>query len=80
MAKFANVEEYLDSIADGRHRAEFKELLDWVHATWPQLVCEVKWNQPMFMDHGTFIIGFTALPSASGAPGAIPASCCTFSV
>lgn len=61
MAKYANVEEYLGSIADERHRAEFKELLDWVHATWPQLVCEVKWNQPMFMDHGTFIIGFTAL-------------------
>ena len=61
MAKYANVEEYLGSIADERHRAKFKELLDWVHATWPQLVCEVKWNQPMFVDHGTFIIGFTAL-------------------
>ncbi|MFR0619617.1 iron chaperone [Bifidobacterium thermophilum] len=61
MAKYANVEEYLGSIADERHRAKFRELLDWVQATWPQLVCEVKWNQPMFMDHGTFIIGFTAL-------------------
>ena len=61
MAKYANVEEYLGSIADERHRTKFKELLDWVHATWPQLVCEVKWNQPMFMDHGTFIIGLTAL-------------------
>ena len=61
MAKYANVEEYLDSIADERHRAEFRELLDGVHATWPQLACEIKWNQPMFMDHGTFIFVFTAL-------------------
>ena len=61
MAKYADVEEYLDSIADSDHRDEFNELLNWVHATWPQLVCEIKWNQPMFTDHGTFIIGFTAL-------------------
>ena len=29
-------------------------------ATFPQLVPKIAWNQPMFTDHGTFIIGFSA--------------------
>lgn len=27
--------------------------------TYPQLDTTVKWNQPMFTDHGTFIIAFS---------------------
>lgn len=61
MARFTTLDEYLASIADPTHREQFAGLLRWVGATWPQLECQVKWNQPMFTDHGTFILGFTAL-------------------
>lgn len=33
-------------------------ILAYVKRTFPQLKEEIKWNQPMFTDHGTFIIGF----------------------
>ena len=29
-----------------------------IQAQFPQLKLELKWNQPMFTDHGTFIMGF----------------------
>ncbi len=34
-------------------------MLKWVHHTFPQLAPRVAWNQPMYTDHGTFIIGFS---------------------
>jgi len=33
--------------------------LSWVLKRFPQLVPRIAWNQPMFTDHGTFIIGFS---------------------
>lgn len=35
------------------------ELFSWIQTTFPQLKGVIKWNQPMFTDHGTFIIGFS---------------------
>ncbi len=61
MARFAILDEYLQSITDPEHRAAFAGLLGRIERTWPQLECEVKWNQPMYTHHATFIIGFTAL-------------------
>lgn len=43
-------------------RARLEEILDWVSRTWPGLELVVKWNQPMFLDHGTYIIGFSVFP------------------
>ena len=34
-------------------------MLAWVTKKFPNLVPEIKWNQPMFTDHGTYIIGFS---------------------
>lgn len=51
--------EYLAGIDNAQHRARTKEVLGWVMKRFPDLVAEIKWNQPMFMDHGTFIIGFS---------------------
>jgi uncharacterized protein len=62
MAKFTTVAEFLDSVPDPEHRARVADLLDWVAATWPRLELAVKWNQPMFLDHGTYIIGFSVFP------------------
>ncbi|HKM05544.1 MAG TPA: DUF1801 domain-containing protein [Sphaerochaeta sp.] len=41
------------------HRQKIAEVFSWVHKTFPSLVPKIAWNQPMFTDHGTFIIGFS---------------------
>lgn len=51
--------DYLARIENPDHRARTKEVLDWVGGTFPQLRPKITWNQPMFTDHGTFIIGFS---------------------
>lgn len=51
--------EYLAGIEDAKHRAITEEVLAWVGKRFPGLVPRVAWNQPMFTDHGTFIIGFS---------------------
>jgi uncharacterized protein YdhG (YjbR/CyaY superfamily) len=51
--------DYLAKIADAERRERVVEVLAWVQETFPGLVPRVAWNQPMFTDHGTFIIGFS---------------------
>ena len=51
--------EFLAGIGDPQHRARTEEVLSWVAAAFPSLVPRIAWNQPMFTDHGTFIIGFS---------------------
>lgn len=50
---------FLDEIVDLEKRERMEELLNYVKETFPQLKEEIKWNQPMFSNHGTFIIGFS---------------------
>lgn len=52
-------EEFIQDIEPAEHRARMVEVLQWVHETYPQLKPEFKWNQPIFTNHGTFIIGFS---------------------
>lgn len=51
--------EYLAQIDNQGHRARMEEVLKWVKCTFPDLEPKFAWNQPMFTDHGTFIIGFS---------------------
>ena len=51
--------EYLARIDDAGQRARVEEILGWVAKRFPDLVPRIAWNQPMFTDHGTFIIGFS---------------------
>lgn len=32
----------------------------WIDREFPQLEKKIGWNQPMYTDHGTYIIGFSA--------------------
>lgn len=50
--------EYYDKIDNPMHVARMKEVSDWVLKNYPQLETKIAWNQPMFTDHGTFIIAF----------------------
>ncbi|WP_219836881.1 iron chaperone [Paenibacillus sp. R14(2021)] len=51
---------YLASIDNPQHRARTEEVLTWVAENYPDLTPIISWNQPMFTDHGTYIIGFSA--------------------
>lgn len=51
--------EYLASIDNPEHRRRMTELLDWTAKKYPALMPKIGWNQPMFTDHGTYIIGFS---------------------
>ncbi|MFD1019595.1 iron chaperone [Thalassobacillus hwangdonensis] len=51
------LQEYLAGIDNPDHRERAEEVLNWVQETFLQLEPVIKWNTPMFTDHGTFIIG-----------------------
>ncbi|MGP4071804.1 iron chaperone [Piscibacillus sp. B03] len=51
--------DFLETISDTSHRERLKKVLDWIQESYPKLEPVVKWNQPMFQDHGTFIIAFS---------------------
>lgn len=51
--------EYLAGIDNPLHQGRTEEVLAWVSKKFPNLKQEIKWNQPMFTDHGTYIIGFS---------------------
>lgn len=51
--------DYLSRIDHPQHRTRTEEILGWVLEKFPHLVPVIKWNQPMFTDHGTYIIGFS---------------------
>lgn len=51
--------EYLEGIPDLAQRERTNEVLNWIHTKYPELSPRIAWNQPMFTDHGTFIIGFS---------------------
>lgn len=52
-------QEFLNSIGDSDKKERMGDILNDIKKTFPQLKEEIKWNQPMFTDHGTFIIGFS---------------------
>ncbi|RED59384.1 iron chaperone [Cohnella lupini] len=56
MEEFA---EYLSRIDNPQNRARTEEVLSWVSGKFPSLIPKMAWNQPMYTDHGTFIIGFS---------------------
>lgn len=51
--------EYLEKIENENHRNRMREVVNWVKDEFPELEPRFAWNQPMFIDHGTFIIGFS---------------------
>ena len=51
--------EYLDKLPDN-HAERMNEIFNWIMSKYNNLEPRIAWNQPMFTDHGTFIIGFSA--------------------
>ncbi|MCC2961142.1 iron chaperone [Massilia sp. IC2-278] len=53
-------DDFVANIGQPGQRERMRKVLDWVARSFPQLAPRMAWNQPMFTDHGTFIIGFSA--------------------
>ncbi|SDT52999.1 hypothetical protein SAMN05444162_4796 [Paenibacillaceae bacterium GAS479] len=51
--------QFLDRIDHPGHRERTEEVLSWVRNNYPNLAPIMAWNQPMFTDHETYIIGFS---------------------
>nr|WP_242688976.1 DUF1801 domain-containing protein [Staphylococcus simiae] len=41
------------------HRHKLNVLFQWIEQQFPELQCTIKWHQPIFTHHQTFIIGFS---------------------
>lgn len=37
-----------------------RQIFDWIMQNFPELEYKTMWNQPVFLEHNTFIIGFSA--------------------
>lgn len=51
--------EYLDSMGEPEHREKMEEILNWIKEKYPELGTRIAWNQPMFTNEDTYIIGFS---------------------
>ncbi|MDE5416024.1 iron chaperone [Alkalihalobacterium chitinilyticum] len=51
--------EYLTGIDHPEHRERTEEVLSWITNKFANLEPQIKWNTPMFSDHGTYIIGLS---------------------
>lgn len=54
-----NFQTYLSTIDDPNKKERMESILNYIKKMFPNLKEEIKWNQPMFTDHGTFIIAFS---------------------
>lgn len=52
-------EEYLQTIPDDFQRTRLSLIFTEIEETFPRLEGRIAWNQPMYTDHGTFIIAFS---------------------
>nr|WP_062049276.1 iron chaperone [Bacillus sp. JCM 19034] len=55
----ANFTEFLQGIDHETHKERTEQIFNWITEKYPKLETGIKWKQPMFTDHGTFIIGFS---------------------
>lgn len=66
-------DDFLATIDDPERRAKLDDVFVWVRKTFPNLEERIAWNQPMFTDHGTFIIAFSVSKAHFAvAPESVP--------
>ena len=54
-----NFEAYIENVDHPAHQKRIKEILDWISTTYPNLEKKIAWNQPHFVNQGTFILGLS---------------------
>lgn len=55
--KLVVFEEYINLIENKINQKKFIKLLEFIIQEFPNLETVIKWNQPMFIEHGTYIVG-----------------------
>jgi len=50
---------FLNDIVEPGKKEKMESIFNYIEKNFPNLKEEIKWNQPMYSDHGTFIIGFS---------------------
>ncbi|SUM31401.1 Uncharacterized conserved protein [Staphylococcus gallinarum] len=50
---------FLNTLETDSQKDTMIQVFQWMNDTFPKLETTVKWNQPMYTDHGTFIIAFS---------------------
>ena len=55
-----DLNEFFSSISKLEHRSRLEYLFEWTKQNYPQFNVVIKWNQPMFTDHDTFIIAYSS--------------------
>ena len=55
-----NVQSYLDQIESETVRSAMESIFAWMKKQYPMLTIRMAWNQPMFVEHDTYIIAFSA--------------------
>lgn len=68
------VKAILEKIAVDENRAKLANLLERLEAEFPELEGNVKYSQPMYEAHGTFIIGFKPAKTHFGIIAEAPAA------
>lgn len=63
MSKMETFADYLDTIDNEEHRQIMSNLFEWTDSEFPQLEHRIAWNQPMYVNNGTFIIAFSPTKS-----------------
>lgn len=54
-----NFNDYLSKVEDTKQREILEGVFNFVDENFPELEKVIKWNQPMYTHHGTYIIGFS---------------------
>ncbi|MGV3245132.1 iron chaperone [Staphylococcus sp. 11261D007BR] len=65
------LDAFLETIDQPEHRQKLHHVIDQLLNDYPELILEIKWNQPMLLlkENGTFILGFSkAKPHFAVAP------------
>ncbi|MBN2860587.1 MAG: DUF1801 domain-containing protein [Sphaerochaetaceae bacterium] len=52
-------EDHLRAISDDLQRSRLNSIFTMIEETFPHLEGKIAWNQPMYTNHGTFIIAFS---------------------
>lgn len=52
-------ENFIQDLPHPEQQVRLTQLFDHIEENFPELERTVKWNQPMYTHHGTYIIGFS---------------------
>lgn len=59
MGYIKDLDMFIETIENKEYQEKLLKTINWIKQTFPQLSLEIKWNQPMFIHKGTFILAFS---------------------